>query len=354
MKLIIPILLFILASSHFAAAQRVQYRPERIYRIFSENDFFLFKDRTDIYYTQGLKLEILEELKPDNNLKVLWPFLFPSENQDMVGFSLGQNIYTPADVTTASISEDDRPYGGWLYVGLTTISNRESSGQRLTSDLYIGVIGPIALGEPVQKRWHALINSSDPQGWEHQIANDVGINLNLKYEKGLISYLSSNNNFAFDLVPTAEILAGSVFNKLGLGTALRISFLNSSPYFANPIDSTGKIPSLLEENSNRTRQDRRKPTLKENFQSSNFSIFARPSVRGVLWNSLLQGGVFNRSSPYTVSGIDIERFYFDMDYGITYSSLYFNLSYSRAYRTREFKQQDFNHQWGQIYLTFKL
>ena len=351
-KLLIIFLIF--SSGQFAAAQSNEYRPERIYRIFSENDFFLFRDRTDIYYTQGLKLEFLKELKSDHKLYDFWPFLFQSENQDIIGLTLGQNMYTPGDVTTTAISEDDRPYAGWLYVGLTTISNRESSSQRMTADLHLGIIGPIALGEPVQRGWHELINSSDPQGWDHQIRNDAGINLNLRYEKGLLSYLSSNENFGLDVVPTAEILAGSVFNKMGIGTSLRISFLNSSRYFAHPIDSTGKIPSILEESSRQEGQGRRKPTFKENFQWSNISLFTRTSVRAVLWNSLLQGGVFNRSSPYTISSRDIERFYFDMDYGITYSTPYFNISYSRAYRTREFKQQPNSHQWGQFYLTLKL
>ena len=353
MKQIILIILVIFSSGQFAAAQIDEYRPERIYRIFSENDFFLFRDRTDIYYTQGLKLEFLKKPRSDHKLNDFWPFLFKSGNQDIIGLTLGQNMYTPGDVTTNAISEDDRPYAGWLYVGLTTISNRESSSQRMTADLHFGVIGPIALGEPVQRGWHALINASDPQGWDHQIANEAGINLNLKYEIGLLSYLSSNKSLAFDFIPTAEILAGSVFNKMGIGTSLRISFLNSSRYFANPIDSTGKIPSLLKENSRQEGQDRRKPTFKENFQLSNISLFTRTSVRAVLWNSLLQGGVFNPSSPYTISSRDMERFYFDMDYGVTYSTPYFNISYSRAYRTKEFKQQPNSHQWGQFYLTLK-
>ncbi len=104
------------------------------------------------------------------------------------GLGLGHAIYTPGDTETSLRITDDRPYAGWLYLGLSlTRSDDEGSGDgdRLPCDggvidnltLDLGVIGPLAQGDRVQNDWHTLIGDPETNGWRNQLFNEPGINL---------------------------------------------------------------------------------------------------------------------------------------------------------------------------------
>jgi len=332
-----------------SVAQTGKDYPKHALKIFSENDFWMFGNSTDIYYTQGLRIQYLEELDTNCKFTNYWPFLFKNADvQNLVGYSIGQNIYTSTDITISELMPDDRPYAAWLYFAFTSTSNSLAKKHRLTTDVHLGVIGPLAQGKFVQSNFHKLIGSPDPKGWPHQVANDIGFNLNVKYEPWGFSPISNDSIIGFDFVPNAEVMAGSVFNVLGAGATVKVNILNAGPYFGNAFNAVGGIPKKKGKSAAAG-----KPKFFESFRDAGISLFGRPSGKAVLYNALLQGGIFNDNSPYTIRNSDVERFYFDMDYGITVSSPYIDISYSRAYRTREFKQQEHNHQWGQIYLTVK-
>ena len=70
------------------------------------------------------------------------------------GISLNQKIYTPEDIKETKLITDDRPYAGWLYVGLSANYKTESRSHTLELDL--GVIGPDSLGEEFQNNFDNL------------------------------------------------------------------------------------------------------------------------------------------------------------------------------------------------------
>ncbi|MCK7590599.1 lipid A deacylase LpxR family protein [Subsaxibacter sp. CAU 1640] len=335
--------LIIILCSAGTVSQESEDHPKKVIRVISENDFWLFKNKTDVFYTQGLKIECSHLLKDSSRLKKWWPFVLDKSTENITGFSIGQNLYTSSDITVPSIMLDDRPYSAWLYISKSVISNDSASAKRLSSEVYLGVIGPMALGEEVQSTWHEWIGSPDPKGWDNQIKNDIGINLHLKYEKGLYSYASPN--LTVDFVPNAEVLAGTVINTVGVGTTTRISIFNASSYFQNIYSERSIIKAFKEPI---------KPSFIKSFKDSNISLFTTNSANVVVWNSLLQGGLFSQDSPYLIDHKDIERVYINLEYGISYSNPYFNISYTRAFRTREFKQQEFNHQWGKFQVLIKI
>ncbi|WP_111308847.1 lipid A deacylase LpxR family protein [Confluentibacter sediminis] len=347
MKNLILLLFALFSIKNYS--QQEENNTKGAIRIISENDFWLFKNKTDIYYTQGIKIEYLHNLADDSKFSKWWPFLLKNKTENIRSFSLGQNLYTSTDITIPAVMEDDRPYSAWLYISNSTISNNKDTNKRLTTDLYLGVIGPAALGEEVQSTWHELIGSPDPKGWANQIKNDIGINLNIKYEKGVLSTFSKN--IAFDFVPNIQLQAGSVFNITSIGTTTRLSIFNTVPYFKNVLGE-GEIPKFLKEEYSENQQ-KRKNFLKS-FKYSNISLFTTNSANLVIWNSLLQGGLFSQNSPYLIDNNDIKRVYIDIGYGVSYSNPYFTLSYSRAFRTREFDQQERNHQWGKFHLLIKI
>ena len=95
------------------------------YTIYMENDLFAGTDR---YYTSGVKLSWssadLAKFSDTPYASPLLPLLnrLPFVNQEgfqkNLVFAFGQNIYTPDDTTSFELVENDRPYGGWLYVGV--------------------------------------------------------------------------------------------------------------------------------------------------------------------------------------------------------------------------------------------
>ena len=58
---------------------------------------------------------------------------------------------------------------------------QRTQGNKLdTVEIDVGMVGPAALGEPIQTKWHQLIGSPQPRGWGNQIPNEPAF---------LVSYL---------------------------------------------------------------------------------------------------------------------------------------------------------------------
>ena len=108
-----------------------------------ENDFFYGSDRD---YTNGLGFlwVPVPDSAPDLAVRMAralpW---FPDTGLVRHGYALGQNIYTPGDITLARPPADDRPYAGWLYgtIGLGVDAGRQFDQVAFT----LGMIGPASL-----------------------------------------------------------------------------------------------------------------------------------------------------------------------------------------------------------------
>ena len=49
------------------------------------------------------------------------PFINQKGFEKNLAFSVGQNIYTPDDTEAVDVVKGDRPYAGWLYLGLGVV-----------------------------------------------------------------------------------------------------------------------------------------------------------------------------------------------------------------------------------------
>lgn len=81
--------------------------------------------------------------------------------------SLGQTIHTPASTQVAQRQPDDRPYAATLAGEWAAIAHGPTA--RRTLALRLGVVGPAALGEPVQNAIHRLIGEPPARGWPWQV-----------------------------------------------------------------------------------------------------------------------------------------------------------------------------------------
>lgn len=95
------------------------------------------------------------------------------------GWAVGQTIQTPTDLENREPIVDDVPYAASLAAvnSWVAFNNRDFYGV----GWMIGVLGPAAGGEEIQRPIHTLIRSPDPKGWGNQIGNHLL--LNIYYER---------------------------------------------------------------------------------------------------------------------------------------------------------------------------
>lgn len=139
------------------------------FQLFVENDMLA---RTDRYYTNGLKLGVglPFDLLQVPAAELLRQFAPEASEGAHLGLFLGQNMYTPRDITQSAAQPFDRPWAAWLYLG--GVAQRARGNRLDTVEIDLGMVGPAALGEAVQKNWHHLIGVKQPRGWDNQIPNE--------------------------------------------------------------------------------------------------------------------------------------------------------------------------------------
>ncbi|MCZ8124104.1 MAG: lipid A deacylase LpxR family protein [Magnetospirillum sp.] len=155
------------------------------YSILVENDKFNSWDQakqTDRNFTNGLRINWMSEpgLRWEP-LKALaaWVPVFDASGKTRAGLALGQNIYTPEDISRRDLVRTDRPYSGWTYLAaaLTSDLGGEGKGRLDTLELQLGLVGPQSFAEQTQKEWHKLIGARPPLGWNNQLRNEPGVAL---------------------------------------------------------------------------------------------------------------------------------------------------------------------------------
>jgi len=284
------------------------------FRINYENDFF---SGTDEYYTQGIHLELVAPWVKKFPLSYL--LIRPRYSYIRYGLGVEHDGYTPTSVTNPAILYGDRPFAACLFAKNFLIAIDSVKKQRFSTALSTGVIGQAAGGAEMQTSIHKLLGDYTPRGWPNQIHNDVILNYQVDYEKQLVAV---GKVFCWDADGIAR--AGTLSDKAGIGTTLMFG------YFDSPFGTTTA-------------------------SGSNFRIYAyeRPGINLVGYDATLQGGIFDRTSPYTISANDINRITYENRFGfvVVYRRLY--LEYFQSVLSREFRTENF-HVWGGIQVAFGL
>ncbi len=307
-------LVFLLSVTN-AFGQRVEnassYRnigAERYVRLNYENDFFAMSDE---YYSQGVNLEFVA---PTLKKFPLARLLFRNKNlPNRVGIALEHQGFTPSNIVTGEVLPNDRPYSSSLMLKTFSIVSNPYTNHRLVTQLSLGVIGPWAMGKEIQIAIHERINPDKvPKGWKNQVHNDVVINYQLDYERGL--WIKRN----FIVTAKGGGRAGTYL------TRLNSSFTFMGGYFDNPFEFA-------------------------NSRNKNFQIylFAEPQLNLIIFDATLQGGVFNDNNPYTLDRNEISRLVFQTNAGLVIKVKGFVLEYAQTVITREFKTGS-PHSWGSI------
>ena len=132
---------------------------------------------SDRHYTNGIRFHSMTRIEPSTDQRgSFWTFPFRTWNifdrrraseANFLGYAVGQNFYTPEDIESTELQIDDRPFAAILYYGW--LRRRIEDRRVMTTELDLGLVGPMALGESVQRGWHEIIKARTPNGWHNQI-----------------------------------------------------------------------------------------------------------------------------------------------------------------------------------------
>ncbi len=333
----------LLFASRVAAEDEKKIQEESLtFSFYFEND--LFAD-TDQNYTNGVKLTwISPDLTryaesgqlPEWGLKIVQclPFINESGFQRNIAFSVGQNMYTPEDISRSDLIEDDRPYGGWLYLGAAFHSKNE---ERLDSmEIQLGMVGPASFAEETQTFVHRLRDIQIPRGWDNQIKNEPG--LAVVYERKWRSLVMGNpGGIGFDAIPHLGATIGNVYTYANAGLELRLGW-------NLPIDfGTSLIRPAGDSNAPSGTADLRLSGRRE----FGVHLFGALNGRAVLRDIFLDGNTFRDSHS-----VDKKTFVGEAVAGIGLNYGRFKLSYAQVFQTKSFDIQKDNHSFGSITISF--
>jgi len=312
-----------------------------------ENDVFTGTDRN---YTAGQKLVYVTEAKRNPEDIVTGGFgrliadaiygldMIRARNTDNdpgndvvihEGFALGHSLFTPEDISTSLPLPDQHPYAGWLYGTYSIVGAYENKVDTFALDL--GVVGPSAFGEEIQRGWHRLIDGEDPKGWDNQLKDEPGIVLTYQ-RQWRYDLRNSIGRFGFDVLPTLGASLGNIRTQANLGATLRAGYNLGNDYGPPRIRPALAGTAILD----------------PNMEGVSFYLFGGVEGRAVLRNIFLDGNSFRDS-------LNVQRkpLVADFQVGAVFQTRNFQLAYTYVFRTEEFDGQLDPQKFGAVSLTFR-
>jgi hypothetical protein len=298
-----------------------------------END--LFGSGDDRFYSHGAEISYFRLGGPPGwlgGIVDLLPF-YESGDAQAVQFSVGNKIFTPEDTQTSKLVIDDRPYAGWLYFNAELLSRFDTADSRQSGNLLglnVGIVGPAALGEQIQNGWHDLIGIDRANGWNNQLDNELGVNLN--YSRRSQFFEPAPFGTEFEYAPHLTAALGNVYTYAGVGMMFRWGRGLRNDY-APPNIRPGFPGVAYVRPSDRP----------------GWYLFAGVEGRAVGRNIFLDGNTFSESHS-----VDREPFVADFQFGVAYMLSGVRIALSNVWRSREFTGQPENTQFGGINLSFAI
>lgn len=241
-----------------------------------------------------------------------------------ISYSFGQLVQTADDIKIAELVEDDAPYVGLLAwdMNLSAYNDKQLDDIGFT----LGVVGPIAGGEQVQKQIHDWIGANEPMGWDNQISNEVVFRLDATRQW---------RHFATDVGPTEiDVITGlnAGFGNLlsdanagvGIrwGQKLKDNFVSSTAFIPHKFDGLKASPN-------------------------GWFFFANVTGSYVLNDIFINGNTFKDSHS-----VDLEHWQAGASVGGQINLYNWNFIYTMVYSTKQYETQDKDTRYGTITITY--
>jgi hypothetical protein len=141
-------------------------------------------------------------------------------------FYAQQNIYTPSNITLNPPSLNDRPYAGWVGMGIDMI--RQTANRRTIFEITPGWVGPESGAEQLQTAWHTTIGVDVPKGWYYQIKNEPVLQLTYRqdWRPEALSNLREGQNptIGYDVIVDGRVTAGNGWDYAAGGVMARVGY----------------------------------------------------------------------------------------------------------------------------------
>jgi hypothetical protein len=251
---------------------------------------------------------------------------------------LAMEIYTPDDIESLTLVEDDRPYAGWAYTGVVrydTHLDPDSTARRDVEtevELDVGLVGPIAQAEAFQDRLHYLFGGEAPDGWDNQLENEPGVILRGRharreaYREGL-----GPGGLAWDVLSLVGGAVGNIDTHASAGGSMRVGFNLPRSFGVASGDRSRLLPG-------RARSE-----------DEPASLYVHVDVEGrlVLRNLFLDGNTFRDSHS-----IDKDELVGSLRAGVSWEWGAWRLGYAWTRRGEEFEGQDESQTFGAYILSW--
>lgn len=133
--------------------------------------------------------------------------------------NFGQIMFTPSDISQTIPGPGDGLYAGVLFWNASLLMANDDYAD--IASMLLGVVGPLSGAEQTQKLVHEITDSTEPQGWDSQLDNE----LVFMFSRGRFwrNYVSKFDSIEIDWVGGAEAelgtmstaINGSVYVRLG-------------------------------------------------------------------------------------------------------------------------------------------
>ena len=229
-----------------------------------------------------------------------------------LAIDISQSLFTPRQTQLDPPDPRDRPYAGEL---IATFGLVHDTG--ITRDLLavsLGVVGPSALGEPVQNGFHNLIGDTPNRGWKYQIGDQPAVEV--LYQRTWRLPLADLRYADMDVLPSATLGVGDVRDYLQGGAIFRIGQGLDSDFGTPRIE-----PGLNGSDAYR------------NTTPFAWYVFGGADGQAVGYDVTLDGSSFRSNSPSVTRIWDVG----ELEAGAALLWQGFRISYTQTWQTQEFK-----------------
>lgn len=294
----------------------------RTFWICWENDHFV---QTDRGFTNGLKLAWLSaEMKMSESPSLLDRLMFiqKSDFTHFRSYSLRQDMFTPDDLTAADLIEKDRPYAGFLEFELGAVSL--SRTRTAYTGLSLGTVGSLSLAECAQKLIHSSGRPDWPQGWSHQLKNELALQLYLEH-KVKYSVLGGINGPGLDFIPQWGGGLGNVYTYAHAGLQIRFGLNLPADFGIPPLRPGGSCgPGFSDRDGDKTGRT---------YDSIYF--YAVLDAQGIARNIFLDGNTFRDSHSVEKQAL-VGNFQIGLGAKVSIFHITFGIvTWSKLYKTQE-------------------
>ena len=163
----------------------------------------------------------------------------PGSHDERTLFTLAQDAWTPDDTDAERPPTGQRPYAGWLALSAARAAVvGEGTWTRYAS---IGVLGPSARAEAVQRFLHEASESAPVNGWDSERGDRAALQLGFRRDVSAVRRRVTAGS-ALDLGTHAGAALGTVMGYLHAGVSLRIG--RGSTRTVGPPDTVPGAPDF--------------------------------------------------------------------------------------------------------------